>query len=264
MKKYIKKPKTKLFGSPFVNGFTDIETENSDLIIGSSEKFEDIFTTNFPEYLKIICEIEHKAEFPNITISAGYKITDDGERKLIEYNIYDGKILPMDKVVSEISIKFLDFSNDYNNLTWKNELLSNPIIYQKRFKLQNKSRRIDNFLDKSMEQSGILHTKSKAHYFGGNYFNGIKLSDIQPCLFCLGTGIQGKEYIRLFTAKDILQNNLAELTPEIEKSDLTTLEDDICSGQLMLQFQDQIYKSIMATKETLLSKVLQILFRKEF
>lgn len=264
MKKYIKKPKAKFFGSPFVNGFTDIETENSDLIIGSSEEFEDVFTTNYPEYLRIICEIEHKSEFPSVTISAGYKTTSDGESKLMKYNIYEGKALPMDKIVSEISIKFLDFSNDYSNLPWKNDLLSNPVIYQKRFRLQNESRRIDNFLDTSMDQSGILHTKSNAHYFGGCYFKGIKFSDIQPCLFCLGTGIQGKEYIKLFTAKDILQNNSAKLTPEIEKSDLTTLEDDIYTGKLVLQFQDQIYKSIMATKETLISNVFQILFRKEF
>ncbi len=264
MKKYIKKPQAKLFSSPFVNGFTDVETENSNLIIGSSEENEELFDVNYPEYIKTICEVDHKSEFPDITISAGYKTTGDGESKLMKYKIYDGSVISMEKIVSEISIKFLDFSNNYNNSLWKNDLLSNPVIYQKSFRLQNKSRRIDNFLDQSMDQSSIFHTKTHAHYFGGNYFRGIKLSDIQPCLFCLGTGLQGKEYIKLFSAKEILQNNTTRLSPEIEKSDLTTLQDDISSEKIILQFQDQIYKSITATKETLLSNVFEILFRKEF
>ena len=263
MKKFIKKPKAKLFSAPFVDGFTDIETENSNLTIGHSEEFEDVFTTNYPEYLQIICELDYKSEFPNVTISAGYKITTAGESKLMKYNIYDGRSLSLEKIASEVSIKFLDFANNYNNPTWKNELCSRSVIYKKEFRLQNESKRIDNFLDPDMDQSGILHTKSYAHYFAGNYFFGIKLSDIQPCLFCLGTGLQGKEYIHLFSAKEIFQNNAAKLSPDIEKSNLTSLEDDISSGKITLQFQDQIYKSITAKKDTLLSNVFQILFRKD-
>lgn len=243
--KHIIKPRAKLFSAPFINGYIDIEMENSGLTIGTSEELEDIFVANYPEYLTILCNFEYKTELPDITISAGYKITPEGEEKLMRYKIYDGKALPLDKIISEISIRFLDFLGNYNNLAWKNELLSAPIIYQKSFQTQTSSKRVDNFLDPNMPQDGIIHTKTKAHYFGGFYFKGINLSDIQPCLFFLGTGLQAKEYIKLITAKEALQDNVVKLDPQIEKHTLTTLKDDIADGKVKLRFQEQAYKSVM-------------------
>lgn len=258
-------PRASFSNSPFVNGFTDIEKENLDLTIGSSEEFEDLFSDDAPQYLKLICKLSAKSEFPNITISAGYKITDDGELQMMHKNLYDESEISMNGIVSEVAIEFLDFHHDFQNAGkyFKNQLLENPVIYKKTFPKQTASKRIDNFLDDLMEQNGIIHTKSKAHFFGGSYFSGIKFSDIQPYLFYVGTGLQATEYIKTISAKEVLQSGKVKLSPEISSDSLSTLEDDICNGVLELNFDNEIYKSVIATKETLTSNVFQILFRKE-
>ena len=263
MKKYHTNPKTGIYGKPFIEGFTDIETENHSLVIGSSGKEEDVFASSFPEYIRLCCAIETKSEFPDVVISARYKVQEDSETKTMSYRIYDRALNPMDKVVSEISLNFSDFSDGFSNSVWKKELLENPVIYRKNFQTQLSSRNIDNFRDPNMPQSGLIHTKSRAHPFGGYYYPGIKLSDIQPCLFYVGTGLQAKEYITLISAKNVIQGDEVRLSPEIPIDSLATLEDDIYSGKIEISFQNQKYKSILATKDTFVSSFIQILFRKE-
>ena len=258
-------PRAAFSNAPFVNGFTDIEKENLDLVIGSSDEFENLFSYESPEYIKLICKLSVKSEFPNVTISAGYKVTEDGELQMMQKNLYDGSEISMNSVISEIEIEFLDFQQDFGIVkkSWKDLLIESPVIYKKEFPKQTISRRIDNFIDNSVEQNGTIHTKSKAHFFGGSYFGGIKFSDIQPYLFYVGTGLQAEEYINIISAKEVFQNGKVKLSPEIQIDSLSTLEDDICNGTLKLNLDDEIYKSVIAIKETLTSNVFQILFKKE-
>ncbi|MDR1390998.1 MAG: hypothetical protein LBI95_01335 [Holosporales bacterium] len=258
-------PKASFSTEPFVSGFSYVEKSNSCLLIGSSDEFENVFFEEVPEYLKLLCSISFKSEFPAITISARYKITEGGELQSMRYSLYDGSSVSMNGIVSEVSVEFLDFFQNFKNFpkSWKDALSESKILYTKHFPIQNVSKNIDNFIDESIPQSGIIHTKSNAHFFAGAHFQGIKFSDIQPYLFYVGTGVQAKEYISIISAKDTFQTGKVKLSPDIPKESLATLEDDICNGKIELNFDDLRYKSVVAIKETLTSDVFQILFRKE-
>ena len=253
-------PRARFVTEPFVNGYTDIEKEKAIFNIGNSEEDEDIFSKNLPEYLKMRCKLSAKSEFPNVTISAGYRTTPNGQDFLMRQKLYDGSQISMKGMVSEVCIEFLDFQNEYKIIS--EELGKTSIIYRKVFQIQNISKRIPNYPDISNQQSEIFMTKSDAHPFAGSYFTGIKLSEIQPYLFYIGTGVRTEPYLKIISAKDAIQSNMVEICKDVDISSLSTLEDDICNGKVHLKTEDFTYVSILAQKDTLISDIFTILFKK--
>ena len=265
-------PRPAFSTAPFVSAFADIETETAELIIGASGELEEITSPNHPEYIRLLCRLSAKSIFPKVSISAGYKITEDGEPKVMTKSLYDGSIIPMTGIVSEVSIEFWDIDPTFAQAAgsapydpwqhFRDTLERGKILYVKKFALQTETHRIPNFRDRASEQGSIIHTKSRAHCFGGAYHNGIKFSDIQPYLFFLGTGIQAEEYIEITSARELLQSKKVELAPEIKPDHLATLEDDICNGKVSVRLGGELYSSTAATKTTLTSDIFQMLFRK--
>ena len=253
-------PRARFVTEPFVNGYTDIDKENTILSIGNSEENEDIFSDNAPEYLKMRCKLSAKAEFTDVKISAGYRTTPNGQDFLMHKKLYDGSQIAMRGMVSEVCVTFLDIQNECKIIS--EELGKLPIIYRKLFQLQNVSKRIPNYPDISNTQSEIFMTKSDAHPFAGCYFPGIKLSEIQPYLFYVGTDVRTEPYVKIISAKDAIQGNIVRICKDIDISSLSTLEDDICNGKVSFKANGLKYVSILAEKNTLTSEVFTILFKK--
>ncbi|MDR0942106.1 MAG: hypothetical protein LBM19_00615 [Holosporales bacterium] len=265
MKKY-NLPKAKFSSEPFVDGFVEIEKENVDLTIGNSEKLDDVFVGDNPEYLKLLCSISSKSDFKDVVISARYREKDGESVKIMSHRLYDGSSADMSGLVSEISIECLEIIPEEGIVksSWKDLLAENKVIYTKQFQTQKLSKNIDNFIDRDLEETSIIHTKSKAHFFAGSYFQGIKFSDIQQYLFYVGTGYRAEPYISVISAKDICQSKKAKLNADVSMESLSTLEDDVCDGKISITFPDDnaTYKSVVAYKNTLTSAVFQILFKR--
>ena len=272
-KQKLQQPKARFNSEPFINGFTDIDKENSDFIIGTSEKFENIFETDkkFPEYLKLLCKISAKSEFPDVSISAKYKTENDENEpeNTMTYNLYDGSKINMKGLVSEININIYDIVPDFGIVETeeiKEFVKSNPLIYTKKFETQKKSNEIENFRDyeSAYDESSLIHTKTRAHFFAGSFQKTMKISDIQQYFFYMGTGYQGEEFINLISSKDLLETQKVKPTPGIKLENLSTLEDDIMSGKIEINFDDENvkYQSMSSIKTTLTSEIFQIIFKK--
>lgn len=258
-------PRAKFITEPFVNGYTDIERERAIFTIGNSDENEDILADNLPEYIKIRCKLSAKVAFPNVTISAGYRKAPGGQDLMMQKKLYDGSEISMKGVVSEVDIEFLGFYGEPEFAPKgliPEEFYKLPIIYKKIFQIQNVSRRIPNYPDIAHEQSEIFMTKSEAHPFAGTYFPGIKLLEIQPYLFYVGTGVRTEPYIKIISAKDAIQKEMVKICKDVDTNSLSTLEDDICNGKVKFNLDDFQYVSILAQKDTLTSDVFAILFKK--
>ncbi len=253
-------PRAKWVTEPFVNGYTDIEKENAIFSIGDSEENENIFFENAPEYLKMRCKLSTKAEFPDVKISAGYRTTPNGKDFLMQKKLYDGSQISMKGMVSEVCIEFLDLHNECKIIS--EELSKLSIIYRKFFQLQKVSKRIPNYPDIANKQGEIFMTKSDAHPFAGCYFPGIKLSEIQPYLFYVGTGVRSDPYIKIISAKEAIQSDVVRICKDVDISSISTLEDDVCNGKVRFKVDEFKYVSIFAQKNTLTSDVFTILFKK--
>lgn len=272
-KQKLQQPKARFNSEPFINGFTDIDKENSDFIIGNSERFENIFENdkNFPEYLKLLCKISAKSEFQDVSISAKYKTENDENEpeNTMTYNLYDGSKINMKGLVSEININICDIVPDFGIVETeeiKEFVNSNPLIYTKKFETQKKSNEIENFrdYDSVYDESSLIHTKTRAHFFAGSFQKTMKISDIQQYFFFMGTGYQGEEFINLISAKDLIQTQKVKPTTGIKLENLSTLEDDIMSGKIEINFDDKNvkYQSMSSIKTTLTSEIFQIIFKK--
>jgi len=259
-RRLLSSPRARFLSEPFVNGYTDIEKENATFSIGNSEENEDIFFENAPEYLKMRCKLSAKSEFPDVKISAGYRTTSNGEDFLMNKKLYDGSQIAMNGMVSEVCIEFLDIQTDCKIIS--EELAKIAVIYRKRFKLQTVSKRIPNYPDRLNQQSGIFMTKSDAHPFAGCYFSGIKLSEIQPYLFYVGTDVRTEPYLKIISAKEAIQSNLVRISKDVDTSSLSTLEDDVCNGEVRFKANEFTYMSILSQKDTLTSDIFTILFKK--
>lgn len=244
---------------PFVNGFTDIETENTTFTIGSSQESENIFRGKLPDYIQIHCKLLSKAEFPDTTISAGYRITPNGENLIMHKKLYNGSEVSLKGVVSEVIIEFIGTDMETKNLY----VPENPIIYRKIFSVQSNSMRIANYPEKKSEQREIFTTRSEAHNFAGHYYDGIKFSDIQPSLFFVGTDERSTPYLRVVTAREAIQNDRITISNEVSPSSLSTLEDDVCNGLIKINIDGTAYSSISAKKETLTSNIFVLHFKKD-
>jgi hypothetical protein len=83
-------------------------------------------------------------------------------------------------------------------------------------------------------------------------------------LFFVGTSRGATEYISIISAKDVFQTEKVKLDPSIQAVSLSTLEDDICNGNLKITFDEEArYRSVLAEKSTLTSDIFQILLKKE-
>jgi hypothetical protein len=265
--KKLNQPKVISAYSPFVNGYTDIEKDYTNVMIGISDIFEDALFADFPDYLNVLCSISSKADFQDITISARYREQHNGEIKQLSYKLYDNSVLNTSGFVAELAIEVLDIlpGQTILDVSFQTKILEQKTIYIKKFPIQQISKNIDNFIDRSIDESDIIHTKSNAHCFAGSYFSEIKLSDIQPYLFFVGTGARAMPYISLISARDVLQTKQVKIDPMIKPEELSTLEDDICNGKVLLDCANELfcYKSIAAKKDTLVSNVFHIIFKKE-
>ena len=260
-KKSLNAPRAKFTDKPFVNGYTDIEKGNAVFTTGNSEENEDIWADSPPDYMKMRCKLSAKAIFPDVTISAGYRTTPNGQDFVMQKKLYDSSEISMNNMVSEVDVEFFECQALDCQIT-QNELLKNPVFYRKIFQIQNISKRIPNYPDTSNEQSEIFTTRSDAYPFAGIYFTGIKLSNIQPCLFYVGTDLQTKPYVKIISTKEAIQENSIKISKDIDINSLSTLEDDICNGKVKFTTDETTYTSIFAQKDTLISDVFTILFKK--
>ena len=55
---------------------------------------------------------------------------------------------------------------------------------------------------------------------------------------------------------------MVEICKDVDISSLSTLEDDICNGKVKFTTDETTYTSIFAQKDTLISDVFTILFKK--
>jgi hypothetical protein len=268
--KRTKQPRARFAGDPYVNGFTDVENWMTNIVIGSSNKPDELFqvVSNFEQdYIKILAKIIPKSEFERPQISARYRISDDEEDdRIMSFDIYGGEHIDMNGFVSELSVIFHELPCESSNLSGDNLqfLINNPNIYTKKFVTQRSSVEIDNFIDDLLEESDIIHSKTKAHLFAGSYYKGISFSEIQPYAFYMGTEYQANEYISIISGRDLINSRKVSCAEDVTIDSLSTLEDDIVDQKIVISFQDgTTYKSISAEKTTLTSDVFQMLLKKE-
>jgi hypothetical protein len=265
--KRTKLPRAKFTSDPYINGFTEVERDVTDILIGSSHKPDELF--NFEdeaEYIRLLVKIVPKFEFERPQISAKYRMGEDDDDRVMSFDIYGGESIDMLGFVSSITITFHGLSCEPTFLSEKNIqfLIDNPDIYTKSFQTQSSDIEIENFVDDSLEESDIIHTKTKAHFFAGSYHGGIRLSDIQQYMFYMGTEYQANEYISVISGRDLINLKRVNSAEEVTLESLSTLEDDIVDRRITLTLLDGLaYRSVSAEKTTVTSDVFQILFKKE-
>ena len=251
--------------NPFVNGYTDIEKENTDIEIGGSGIPEDFFNIScFPETMHCLCELIPQKEFnQEVEISARYKLFKESkEEKIIKFKIYDDKKMKTEGNVSSIDVKFLDILEDFPAEYW-NYINENSNLFTKRFVTQKSSCEIPNFIDEELGITDIMHFKTNAHCYGGIYHPGIDLADIQPYVFYMGTGYQSSEYIKMISIKTLLNSDKVKLSPYINLGDLTTFVDDVALEKIVIELPNGIvYKSADIQKKTTVSDICTITFKR--
>ena len=266
--KNTQKLKLKYNNDPFTNGFAYVDKENTDITIGTSDKFDDLVFQDdeYPEVLTCLCKLVPIKDFAaDISIIARYRTTEEDDvDRVMNFKIYDGSSVNMNGFVSGIDIELVAVLYENNNAppdTFE-QTLQNPKIYEKRFQTQQNSREIEVLEEQEFEETDVLHFKSGAHFFAGSYNKGINISEIQPYLFYVGTGFQTSEYIEIISARDLLNTNKVKLANGIKLSQLSTLEDDVSNGEIKISLTNIVYKSIAIKKNTLISDVCKIIFRK--
>jgi hypothetical protein len=273
MKNITQTPKVHYLDTPFIEGFTEIEKENTEITIGNSNKIEDIFCTTdeAAEYLKCLCSLIPKSEFRDVRITTRYRETmaDDAQERTMSFRPYSGENIEMNGFISELSVRFRELLPSETSVTsinseWTEFLKSNPEIYTKIFHKQEIDAEIESMPDQAYGPSDILHVRSKCHFLAGSYYPGIELAGIQQYLFYVGTSIQAQEYINIISAKELIASKLNAPARDVTLPSLSTLEDDICDGKIEINFPDGTkYRSISITKTTIISDIVQILFKKE-
>jgi hypothetical protein len=267
----MKSPRARFTISPYVSGFTEIENGTTDILIGSSKKPDDLFRTDFmdgTEYIRLLVRAVPKVEFTRPQISAKYRVSEDEdeEERVMSFDIYGGDAIDMNGFVSEVTIVFHELSGESIGLNeeYVQFLRANPNIYKRSFKIQACDSEIENFVDESLEDSDVIHTKTRAHFFAGSYNAGAPPSAIQQYLFYMGTEYQANEYISIVSGADLLRLKRVEPADDVTLEALSTLEDDIVDRKVVLTFQDgTVYRSVSSEKTTTTSDVFQILFKRE-
>jgi hypothetical protein len=271
MKHPAKIPKANYRSDPFVDSFTEIERENTEITIGDSTKIDSLFSilNEQPDYIKCLCSLIPKSDFHDVRVSSHYRLDDDDNNREMSFRIYSGEQIKMNGFISELSVRFdtllpSDMNPNPINAEWIEFLRANPILYTKIFRKQDVDSTIDTEQDPSFDDSDVTHLKSKCYFFGGSYFRGISLSDIQQYLFYVGTEVQASEYIDIISARELLLSKNSAPAQDVTLQSLSTFEDDVSEGKIKLTFPDNSnYKSVLMTKNTVVSDVVQILFTKE-
>ena len=256
----LKPPHSSYFSKPLTSSYTAIEYADAEFIIGETERQDDIFEDPMPDQITAICKLNVRSEFPDVLITAGYKATPGGPILQMAKKIYDGSELNNGNLISEISIEFL---NSQSDIILHKSPSKNSLIYTKKFPIQAISKRIPNYPDTTNSSSGILMTKTEAYPFAGLYFPGIALSEIQPQLFYLGTGLESKPYIKSISAREAFRNPGVKICKEVSQESISSLEDDITEKKVKIILNDVEYSSLSAKKTTLNSDVFTILFEKD-
>ncbi|MDR0640275.1 MAG: hypothetical protein LBF65_00860 [Holosporales bacterium] len=268
MKKPI--PRSHFSGAPFTDVFAWIESDNTEILIGNSEKPEYLLedSAQNPEYITLHCSIIPKSEFPMVNVTTHYATStdDDSSKHTLTYDIYSGQCINMKGFVSELMLRFRGFQLPSMPVKreWIDFLKLNPDIYTKTFGIQNHDIQIENFVDNSFEDSDILHIKTHGYFFAGSYHLGMKLSDIQQYCFYMGTGLHAEGYINIISARDMISTNNVPPAPDVTLQTLSTMEDDVCDGKIKITFPDgATYTSVSITKTTVVSDIAQLTFKKE-
>ena len=223
-------PRTKFNNQPNSDSFTDIDRDKAVLQIGNTDYYEDVFKKiDNCTYIETICELIPKYSFNNIEVSMKYRDEIDEEiNSIVKYNLYDSSVLKMDDVVSSIDILLQDIINVPNNIY-------NSIIYTKNFGTQSKNIILET--NEEDNESGI-NTISNAYLFGGSF----KPHNIQQYLFYVGHEYNRESYISLISSEDALQNTNIKLDSIIKLEDLSTLQDDIINGQIVIVIKNKKYQ----------------------
>ena len=254
---------------PYNDSYTYIDKENTILQIGNSDYYEDIFrNTGEDLYIETICEmIPHYSFDTNIQVSMNYN--NDNINQIVRYNLYDRSIISMENVVSSIDIILLDILNKNNINTNLNDdnfktninnhsinsSENNNIIYTKFFGKQNKNICLETI---EYETEYGINTISKAYMFGGSF----KPNDIQQYLFYIKHNYNERPYISLISSEDIINNKKdIQLASSINRENLSTLQDDIMNGKIVINLSNKKYKSIFYKKSTLISNKFNIIFK---
>ena len=243
-------PRTKFNNLPYSDSFTDIDKNNSILQIGNTDYYEDVFKNidNYT-YIETICELIPKSLFNNVTASMKYRNEIDEEiNSIAKYNLYDNSIIKMNNIVSSIDIVLQDIINIPNSI-------NNNIIYTKKFYIQNKNIILQT--NEEENESGI-NTISNAYLFGGSFMP----NNIQQYLFYIRHDYNEAPYISLISSSEILNNTSnIKLAPSIELENLSTLQDDITNGKIIIDINNKKYKSLFYKKHTLISNKINIVFK---
>ncbi len=151
--------------------------------------------------------------------------------------------------------------NNVNTYTINNNLntnicRNNNIIYTKIFGKQNKNICLET-IENDTEYG--INTISNAYLFGGSF----KPNNIQQYLFYIEHNYNEKTYISLISSEDIIINNNKniQVSKHINKEQLSTLQDDIMNGKIIIDINNKQYQSILYNKNTLMSNKVNIIFK---
>ena len=236
----MKIPRTGLNLEPYISPV--IDTDDSILSIGDNEEFEDIFfELEVPEYIKIVCELIPKYDFPKINIS--FDMLDyNGNNIHKTFELYNDS----NQFISGIDIKLKESTQKITGLP------IGKIIFSKNFKTQTK----DSYLEMFKSEYSL---QTKAFYYGGKFSSYFTLGEIQPCLFYVKCNQYSE--LRIESISEILRKNKIQLSEEIDMRDISSLEDDILNGKINITLPTgHSYKSI-ASKKTNLNNFAYIIFK---
>lgn len=249
--------------------FFDIDKENSTFTIGSMSSDEDVFMSgDVPNYINIMCEINPIKDFnQSINISSTYQAMSGKPDSTKEFsrNIYDGSNIPVNGFVSSLDIVYRDILPETEIPgEWREFLTENSKIYTKNFVVQRKNLKLQMSEDPKFETNIYNHLISNAYPYAGVYYKGISIEDIEQSFFYIGTELQAKEYINTISSKKLLSGSSLRLCPGIKGSDITSLQDDVSSGNIRITMPDKtVYQSICIKKNTVISNMCVITFRRK-
>lgn len=241
-------PKLKPNIKTYSSAFSKIDKESHILEIGSSSYYESLNDQQF-NMLNTICEIQPHRDFNrNICALMSYRNEINQNKEIVKYNLYDNAAIDMDGVVSSIDIYIKNILNIPNYIT------NNQKVYTKQFITQSSSVTLTGY--ETFIDSGI-NTVSNAYGFGGGYTSHFLPNKIQPYFFYICNMYNEAPYISLMSATDFINQRRIQLA---EKYDISTLEDDILNGKIVLNINNINYKSISSNKTGLTNNLIHITF----
>ncbi|MDR2074832.1 MAG: hypothetical protein LBP31_01265 [Holosporales bacterium] len=256
--------KIKQHTEPFLSN--DIDTDLVNFTIGDTDiGEEDVFLdSENPKYIKLLCELKGIKNFPKIScMKSKYKSMPSSKDFLdIEYNIYDGKSVSLNGLVSEINVIYKDSFPEVPE-EWTSWLQENSSIYSKKFHTQKENVQAEMNIDPRYEVTAYNHLISEAYPIAGSYHKGIPIENIEQYFSYIGIGLQAKPYIDIISSKQLLNAKHLKISPLIKSSQITSLQDDILSGKIKITMPNETkYQSLNVVKDTIVSDICVISFKK--